>query len=71
MNKCKNYKIPCPFALVTWSELPCFGTQEQCDSWLARVKRECPELWFRARKEHRDWLAGVRFQAKSDKIPIK
>lgn len=33
MNKCKNYGILCPYALIAWDELPCFATQEQCDKW--------------------------------------
>ena len=63
MNKCKNYKIPCLFALVTWDELPCFGTQEQCDIWVTRVKNEAPELWANATKERAEWLADINAEA--------
>lgn len=56
MNKCKNYKVPCPFALVTWNELPCFGTQEQCDIWTKRWQTEEPETWRKACEERQEEL---------------
>ena len=54
MNKCKNYLIQCPWAL-TGDELPCFGTQENCNMWLEKYKREVPEEYKKAmelRKEN-------------------
>ena len=37
MNKCELKDIPCPFALTpSWSELPCFATQKQCDRWVGK-----------------------------------
>ena len=40
MNKCNNYDIPCPYALVAWDELPYFGTQDQCDAWREKYRKE-------------------------------
>lgn len=48
MNQCKNYLLPCPYALCTWSELPCIGTQENCDIWLEKYKKEAPEEFKKA-----------------------
>ena len=33
MKMCETYKIPCPYKLSVWDELPCYATQEQCDVW--------------------------------------
>ena len=48
MNKCKNYLIPCPWALQVSDELPCFGTPENCNMWLEKYKRELPEEYQKA-----------------------
>ena len=42
MNKCPNptYKnITCPYALSEDSPCPCIGTQEQCDQWREKEKK--------------------------------
>lgn len=33
MNKCNQYDIECPYKLSDESPLPCFATQEQCNTW--------------------------------------
>lgn len=48
MNRCKNYLIKCPFALVSWEELPCFVNDKyhgvgMCDKWKEKYKKELPE----------------------------
>jgi len=49
MNKCKNYLIPCPWALTAWSELSCFVPgQEVCDMWREKYKKEAPEEYKKA-----------------------
>jgi len=45
MNKCENYDIECPYALVVWDELPCSATQEQCDNW-RRKRKKCGKVIF-------------------------
>ena len=59
INECKNYKIPCPFALVIWVQLPCMGTQEQCDKWIARIKSEVPELWDKGMRDKEEWMVQI------------
>lgn len=61
MNRCINYFIPCPFALVVNPELPCFGTQEQCDIWVARIKRERPDWWEEGEAERRERFSPIQF----------
>jgi len=42
MNKCRSYKILCPYALDEIgrsASLPCVGTQEQCDKWREEYKK--------------------------------
>lgn len=50
MNICKNYLLPCPYALKAWSELPCFGKQMDCNEWRAKYKREAPKVYQNAMK---------------------
>jgi len=41
LNQCRNYQIPCPYALKTWSELPCIvPSQTACDAWREKYARE-------------------------------
>lgn len=41
MNKCNNYKIPCPHALSIDSDPPCIVlSQTDCDTWREKYKRE-------------------------------
>jgi len=40
MNECKNYHIPCPYALNAWNELPCVGSQEDCNMWREKYQKE-------------------------------
>lgn len=39
MNVCRTDYIPCPFALVEWSELPCFADHDQCKNWREQVQQ--------------------------------
>jgi len=49
MNVCKPNAIPRPYALVEWSELPCFADSIECKAWRKRVKTlpfEDPSITF-------------------------
>jgi len=44
MNTCRNYQIPCPWAIDN-SELPCcVDSQKSCDTWRERVRQEAPQV---------------------------
>jgi hypothetical protein len=59
LNQCNNYKIPCQFALTAWSELPCFGSQVQCDAWREEYKKEFPEEYKNGTEERRKELSDL------------
>ena len=43
MRECPNpaYKgIKCPYALSEMSPLPCFGSQQECDTWREKLEKE-------------------------------
>ncbi len=58
MNKCDNYKIPCPLALSEDAKdsgmAPCVGSQKQCNCWRAKYRKAHPKKYqqgLRARNE--------------------
>ena len=59
MNKCSNYQLLCPYALQSSKELPCIGSQENCDAWRGKYQREAPEEFQKAMDE-RQKLAELR-----------
>lgn len=42
MRICDTHKIPCPYVLKAWDELPCAASQEECDAWRKKWE-EAPE----------------------------
>lgn len=41
---CKANLIPCLYRSSEWSELPCFGSQYNCNKWSKIVSKELPEV---------------------------
>jgi hypothetical protein len=60
MNRCKSYIIGCPYALVTWDELPCcVPNQKACDEWRKKYEKEEPEEYRKA-EDLRAKLANIQ-----------
>jgi hypothetical protein len=51
MNKCINYKIPCPYALSKNSPLPCFGSQLQCNKYIKTYKKNNKSKFEKGKRE--------------------